>query len=207
MLQPRLSPTDAFRLLTRSAYRRAPPIDALRLPTRSAYRRVPPTDALRLSTRFAYRRAPSTDVLRLPTSSAYRLAHSTETALLKILNDVYQSSGSKNVTLLEVLDISATFDTVDIPTIVRRLEHSFDVAGIYYNSEIKRYLSNPAQFVKVGKARSLPEPCNFGVPQGSVLGPFLFTLYVAPLAIDIVSLDNEFHQHADDTRLYIAFNQ
>ena len=55
--------------------------------------------------------------------SANRRAHSTETALLKNPNDVYQSSGSKNVTLLAALDISAAFDTIDVPTIERRLEH------------------------------------------------------------------------------------
>ena len=125
--------------------------------------------------------------------SAYRLAHSTETALLKILNYVCQSSGSKNVTLLAALDISAAFDTVDITTIDRRLEHSFGVTGAT-RRWIKSYLSNRAQFVKVGKARSLPETCSFGVPHGSVFGPLLFTLYVAPLANVITSFGVEFHQ-------------
>ena len=113
--------------------------------------------------------------------SAYRRADSTETALLKIINDVYQSSDSKNVTLLSALDISAAFDTLDIPTIERRLEHSFGVTSETLRW-IKNYISSREQFVKVGKARSLPEPFSFGVPQGSVLGPLLFTLYVAPLA-------------------------
>ena len=115
----------------------------------SAYRRAPPTDVLRLPMCSAYRRAPPTDVLI-----------QTETALLKILNDVYQSSGSKNITLLAVLDISAAFDTVDIPTIGRRLEHSFGVTDTTQRW-IKSYISNRAQFVKVGKALSLPKTCSF----------------------------------------------
>ena len=62
--------------------------------------------------------------------STYRRAYSKEMALLEIRNDVYLSSGSKNVTLVVALDISAAFDTLDIPTIERRLEHSFGVTDV-----------------------------------------------------------------------------
>ena len=123
-------------------------------------------------------------------------------ALLQILNGVYQSSDSKNVTLLAALDISAAFDTMDIPTIERWLEHSFGVTGVTLRW-IKSYISYRAQFVKVDKARSLPETCSFRVPQGSVLGP----LDVAPFANVTASCGVEFHQYADDNQLYIAFNQ
>ena len=59
--------------------------------------------------------------------SAYRRYHSTETALLKILDDVYSSIDAKQTTCLAALDLSAAFDTIDHETLIRRLRSSFGV--------------------------------------------------------------------------------
>ena len=107
---------------------------------------------------------------------------------------------------LAAFDISAVFAMLDIPTIERRLEHSFGVTGASLRW-IKSYLSNQTQLVKVDKARKLPETCSLGVTQGSLIGQLLFTLYVASLANVIALFGFEFHQYADDIQLYIAFNQ
>ena len=61
--------------------------------------------------------------------SAYRSGHSTETALLHILNSVYGAIDKKQLTVLVGLDISATFDTVNHPLLLRRLNRVFGVSG------------------------------------------------------------------------------
>ena len=74
-------------------------------------------------------------------------------------------------------------------------------------SWIKSYLTNRSQFVRVGANRSAEVFCEHGVPQGSVLGPLLFTLYIAPVANVITSHEVSHLQYADDTQLYIALDK
>jgi hypothetical protein len=137
--------------------------------------------------------------------SAYRKFHSTETALLKILDDVYCNAGQLQSTLLIGLDLSAAFDTIDKSTLIARLRRSFGVEGPALDW-INSYLANRSQHVRVGSSRSPPSVCEHGVPQGSVLGPILFSLYVAPVANVISAFNVSHHQYADDTQLYIALD-
>ena len=113
--------------------------------------------------------------------SAYRRGFSTETALLRLLNDVYSAADGGHRSLLVLLDLSAAFDCIDINTLERRLEHTFGFTGAVL-SWLRSYLNNRSQFVRVGEVKSSTSPCKFGVPQGSVLGPLFFSLYVAPIA-------------------------
>ena len=138
--------------------------------------------------------------------SAYRKDYSTETALLRLLNDIYCAADRKSRSLLILLDLSAAFDTLDIGTLIRRLEHTFGIVGPAL-SWIKSYLTNRSQFVRVGGNRSAEVLCEYGVLQGSVLGPLLFTLYIAPVANVITSHGVSHLQYADDTQLYIALDK
>ena len=102
-----------------------------------------------------------------------------------------------------LLDLSAAFDTIDHSTLLECLQRWFGVGG----SVLKwftSYLTARVQAVKIGS--TLSDFCNllFGVPQGSVLGPFLFSLYTTPLS-SIISRHTgvKFHFYADDTQLYI----
>ena len=137
--------------------------------------------------------------------SAYRQYHSTETAMLKILNDVYTTADGQRSTCLVALDLSAAFDTLDHATIIDRLRHTFGIESAAIDW-LTSYLTNRSQFVKFGDVLSPPTHCSIGVPQGSVLGPILFSLFISPVAGVISNFGVSFHQFADDTQLYIGID-
>ena len=136
-----------------------------------------------------------------PLQSAYRQSHSTETALLHILNDLLLSTDSGNVSLLTLLDLSAAFDTIDHKILLTRLQHTFGISDTAL-SWFTSYLSNRKQTVLINNKHSKPAHLTCGVPQGSVLGPVLFTLYTSPLSTIIKSHSLRHHFYADDTQLY-----
>jgi len=137
--------------------------------------------------------------------SAYRRNYSTETALLSTTNDFFQSSDTGKSTLLISLDLSAAFDTIDHSILLSRLYTSFGLTGTVY-SWLKSYLTDRYQSVHIGQHSSTPTLCTSGVPQGSVLGPLLFTIFTSPVS-NIISLHNVHqHQYADDTQLFISLS-
>jgi len=120
--------------------------------------------------------------------SAYRAQHSTETAVLKVLSDILTAADRGDLSMLTLLDLSAAFDTVDHPILLRRLMTSHGVNGVVH-SWISSYLANRTQYVRCPGSRSTPLPVLCGVPQGSVLGPILFLLYTADLVQLVESLE------------------
>jgi len=108
-------------------------------------------------------------------------------------------------TLLISLDLSAAFDTIDHSILLSRLNTSFGLTGTVY-SWLKSYLTDRYQTVQIGQHSSTPTLCTSGVPQGSVLGPLLFTIFTSPVS-NIASLHNVHqHQYADDTQLFISLS-
>ena len=136
--------------------------------------------------------------------SAYRQLHSTETALLRVQNDLLQAVDTHGGAILVLLDLSAAFDTIDHNRLYSILETSFGIQGKALEW-FKSYLTDRTQTVNIGNSSSKSHDLKFGVPQGSVLGPILFTIYTTPLGKLIRSHGLTFHLYADDTQLYLAF--
>ena len=119
--------------------------------------------------------------------SAYRRNHSTETALLKITNDIYSGFDAHQSTILVALDQSAAFDCIDPKIMISRLQHTFGVTDQALNWFVS-YFDARSMFVRRSGTSSATTACNYGVPQGSSLGPLCFNLYIAPLSSVIGSL-------------------
>ena len=118
--------------------------------------------------------------------SAYRPVHSTETALLKVVNDLFFSLNKGNISVLALLDFSSAFDTIDHTILVHRLHTDFgltDAVLQWFSS----YLTDRTHYVSLCNHCSYFAPVHSGVPQGSVLGPMLFTMYTKPLSAIIDS--------------------
>ena len=136
--------------------------------------------------------------------SAYRIFHSTETTLLKIHNDLILAMDRGEVTSLILLDLSAAFDTVDHSILLTRLQNWFGLDGLSLDW-FSSYLSLRSQAVSINDSISAFSTLSCGVPQGSVLGPLLFTLYTTPLGSVFSKNSLKYHLYADDTQLYISF--
>ena len=137
--------------------------------------------------------------------SAYRKFHSTETALLKIHNDILSSMDDGRVTALTLFDLSAAFNTIDHTIFLRRLGNWFGVRGKALDW-FESYLTGRSQRIKLGNCLSSRSDLSFGVPQGSVLGPLLFTLYTTPLSSLVSGHAIPHHLYADDSQLYVSFS-
>ena len=112
--------------------------------------------------------------------SAYRPHHSTETALVRVVNDLLSAIDNGKVSILTLLDLSAAFDTIDHDILLHRLQHVFGIQGTAL-SRFKSYLTDRKQIVSVNGRLSKSFQLLYGVLQGAVLGPILFTKYTQPL--------------------------
>ena len=113
-------------------------------------------------------------------------------------DDILNAMDKGEVTIAVLTDFSKAFDTVDYPTLIRKL-HSINISKETLKL-IASYLTERSQYVQVDDKLSSSEHINFGVPQGSILWPILFNIYVSDMKDNCKNCTCT--QYADDSNMY-----
>lgn len=137
--------------------------------------------------------------------SAYKNRHSTETALIKVKDDITRALDRNHAVFLIMLDLSAAFDTIDHEILFDQFEHVYGVKGTALQW-FKSYMTGRSFKVSINGEMSDDFTLDFGVPQGSIIGPRAFTKYAQYVATIIRSHGFMYHIYADDVQGYHIFN-
>ena len=143
--------------------------------------------------------------LHISNQYGYKKGHSTESILVKISNDILIASDQKTATVLLLLDLSAAFDTVDVKVLINILFEEIGIRGSALQW-FKAFLMNRSMRVKINNSFSEIFVLEFGIPQGSVLGPVLFNIYIRSIYKHVENCGFNIKGFADDHQLYVSFS-
>ena len=135
-----------------------------------------------------------------PSQYGFRTGHSTLHALITASENVYKALDQNHYTLGIFLDFSKAFDTVNHDILLSKLKH-YGINNTMHKL-FSSYLSNRFQYVSYGNINSTLLPVNTGVPQGSVLGPLLFIIFINDLSK--ISDIAKFILLADDANMFLS---
>ena len=141
--------------------------------------------------------------LLTPCQFGFRENMSTELAILKMQNLISNVLNEKQNAFALFLDLSKAFDTLNHSTLLDKLQH-YGIRGTAYNW-FSSYLSNRTQFTFYNCHQSATSNISTGVPQGSILGPLLFIIYVND--ITNATTDTNFILFADDTNIIFNYGK
>ena len=129
----------------------------------------------------------------------FRDYHSTANALIEMTDQIKEACDRGLYACGVYLDLKKAFDTVNHKILLSKLNH-YGIRGIA-NDWFKSFLANRTQYTNINGSNSNPEKVMYGVPQGSVLGPLLFIIFINDLNVSIKS--SKVHHFADDTNLLL----
>ena len=128
----------------------------------------------------------------------FRPGHSTELAALRMVDHIIKQMNNGKLPLCIYIDLSKAFDTLNYDILMSKLEY-YGITG-KENELLRSYLTGRSQYVEVNGPKSSHLQISTGIPQGSVLGPLLFLIYIN----DLPNASNIFDMlmYADDTTLF-----